>query len=258
MEFILSKVLNFFIYPLNILLTISFLIILFFFLNKKKITKFFSLLFIFLFIFFGIYSLPYFLLKNLEDYIKSSKISYSQLTGIVVLGGGVYPNNIVPKERDETSLSEHAERLTKAVEIYRKNPRIIILFSGGSDLLNKAQGWSDSDNTRKFFIDQGVKEENLIVEDQSRNTFENAKFTKKNFEDKKGKWGLITSASHMPRSFMVFKKNGIILEPISVDYKTGTSEIFWLTFDFYKAIKLWNTVLHEIIGIVYYKLTDKI
>jgi len=62
----------------------------------------------------------------------------------------------------------------------------------------------------------------------------------------------------MSRSFMVFKKNGIILEPILVDYKTGTSKIFWLTFDFYEAVKLWKTLLHEIIGISYYSLTDKI
>jgi len=228
----------------------------FFFLNKKKIIKFFSLLFIFLFFFFGIYSLPNFLLKKLEDYIKSSKISYSQLTGVIVLGGGV-GQGLVPKERNEASLNEAAERLTKALEIYKKNPRIIILFSGFSASL-KPEGWSESDTARKFFIDQGVREENLIFENQSRDTFENVKFSKKILEDKKGNWGLVTSASHMARSFMVFKKNGIILEPISVDYKTGTSKIFWLTFDFYKAVKLWKTLLHEVIGIVYYKLTDKI
>jgi len=62
----------------------------------------------------------------------------------------------------------------------------------------------------------------------------------------------------MARSFMVFKKNGIIVEPIAVDYKTGTSKIFWLTFDFYKAVTLWNILLHEITGTIYYKLTDKI
>jgi len=256
MEFFLSKTLNFFIYPLNILLVNVFLIILFFFLNKKKITKFFALLFIFLFLFFGIYSLPYFLLNKLEDYIKVSKISYSQLTGVIVLGGGV-GKGLVPKERNEASLHEAAERLTKAIEIYKKNPRIIILFSGFSGSL-KPEGWNESDTARKFFIDQGVREENLIFENQSRNTFENVKFSIKIIEDKKGNWGLITSASHMARSFLVFKKNGLILEPISVDYKTGNSKVFWLDFNFYGAINLWNVLLHEIIGISYYKLKDKI
>jgi len=209
-----------------------------------------------LFIFFGIYSLPYFLLNKLEDYIKPSKISYSQLTGVIVLGGNV-GQGLIPKERNEASLNEAAERLTKVVEIYRKNTRTIIIFSGFSGSL-KPEGWSESDTARKFFIDQGVREENLIFEDQSRNTFENAKYSRKVLEDKKGNWGLITSASHMARSFMVFKKNGIIVEPISVDYQTGTSRIFWLTFDFYRAVKLWNILLHEITGIIYYKLTDKI
>jgi len=155
-------------------------------------------------------------------------------------------------------LDRAAERLTKALEIYRKNPRVIILFSGGSGSLIKHRGWNESDNAKKFFMDQGVREENLLFENQSRNTFENVKFSKIILEDKKGYWGLITSASHMARSFMVFKRNGIILEPISVDYKTGTSKIFWLTFDFYEGVKLWGILLHEIVGIFYYKLTDKI
>jgi len=256
MELILSKIINFFIYPLNILLLFTFVIILFFFLNKKKITKFFSLLFIILFIFFGIYSLPYFLLNKLEDYIKASKISYAQLTGVIILGGGA-GKGLVPKERNEASLHEAAERITKALEIYKKNPRVIILFSGFSGSF-KPEGWSESDTVRKFFIDQGVREENLIFENQSKNTFENAKYSKKILEDKKGNWGLITSASHMVRSFMVFKKNGLILEPISVDYKTGTSKVFWLDFSFYRGINLWNILLHEITGIIHYKLTDKI
>jgi len=178
------------------------------------------------------------------------------LTGVIVLGGGV-GQGLVPKERNEASLHEAAERLTKAVEIYRKNPRIIILFSGYSGSL-ELKGWSESDTARKFFIDQGVREENLVFENQSRNTFENVKYSKKFLEDKKGNWGLITSANHMPRSFMVFKKNGIIVEPITVDYKTAISRVFWLDFSFYKGIYLWNILIHEITGIIYYKLTDKI
>jgi hypothetical protein len=34
----------------------------------------------------------------------------------------------------------------------------------------------------------------------------------------------------LSRSFFAFKKQGFILEPISTDYKTGTSKIFWLNF----------------------------
>jgi hypothetical protein len=62
----------------------------------------------------------------------------------------------------------------------------------------------------------------------------------------------------MPRSFFTFKKQGLILEPISVDFKTGTSRIFWINFDISLGLSNWSIVLHELIGITYYKLTNKI
>ena len=78
------------------------------------------------------------------------------------------------------------------------------------------------------------------------------------FRSYPGTWGLITSASHMPRSFFGFKKQGIILEPINVDYKTGTSRMFWINFDIEKGIRNWSIIIHEITGLLYYKITNKI
>jgi uncharacterized SAM-binding protein YcdF (DUF218 family) len=192
----------------------------------------------------------------MEDYIQTSKYPVQQLTGVIVLGGS-FNSGLESKERNEVSLNSSAERLTKTLEIYKKNPRILILFSGFSGEL-KPQGWSESDMAKKFLLDQGVKTDNLIFENQSRNTFENIKYSKDIIANYKGTWGLITSANHMPRSFFTFKKQGLILEPINVDYKTGTSRMFWINFDISSGLHNWNIVLHELIGISYYKLTNKI
>ena len=62
----------------------------------------------------------------------------------------------------------------------------------------------------------------------------------------------------MPRSYFGFKKQGLILEPISVDYQTGTSQIFWINFDIASGLRNWSIIFHEIIGISYYKITGKI
>ena len=257
MEFYLSKILNFFINPLYILsiiiLTQLFII---FFLQSKKLVIFFSKLFLILFLFFGYSPLSNFLLSKIEDHIQSSKYPVQQLTGVIVLGGS-FNSGLQSKERNEVSINNSAERLTKALEIYKKNPRLLILFSGFSGEL-KPQGWSESDMAKKFFLDQGVKLDNLIFENQSRNTFENIKFSKDIIANYKGTWGLITSASHMPRSFFTFKKQGLILEPINVDYKTGTSRMFWIDFNISLGLYNWNIIFHELIGIAYYKVTNKI
>ncbi|MSP06880.1 MAG: YdcF family protein [Candidatus Fonsibacter sp.] len=257
MEFYLSKTLNFFISPLHILYLII-LIQLFtiFFTESKKLVIFFSKVFLILFLFFGYNPLSNFSLSKMEDYILPSKYPIQQLTGVVVLGGS-FNLGLESKERNAVSLNGSAERLTKALEIYKKNPRLLILFSGFSGEL-KPQGWSESDMAKKFFLDQGVKPDNLIFENQSRNTFENIKYSKDIISNYKGTWGLITSANHMPRSFFTFKRQGLILEPISVDYKTGTSIIFWINFDISSGLSNWNIIFHELIGLAYYKVTNKI
>jgi uncharacterized SAM-binding protein YcdF (DUF218 family) len=257
MEFYLSKILNFFINPLYILFIIIIIqLFIIFFIESKKLVIFFSKLFLILFLFFGYIPFSNFLLSKIEDYIQPSKYPIQQLTGVVVLGGS-FETGLESKERNQVFLNSSAERLTKTLEIYKKNPRILILFSGFSNEF-KPQGWSESDMAKKFFIDQGVRIDNLIFENQSRNTFENIKYSKDIINNYKGTWGLITSANHMPRSFFAFKKQGLILEPISVDYKTGTSRIFWINFDISLGLINWNIIFHELIGIAYYKVTNKI
>ena len=257
MEFYLSKILNFFIDPLYILSLVIFIqLFIIFFIQSKKLVILFSKLFLILFLFFGYSPLSNFLLNKMEDYILTSKYPVQQFTGVIVLGGS-FNSGLESKERNEVSLNSSSERLTKALEIYKKNSKILILFSGFSREI-KPHGWSESDMAKKFFLDQGVKLDNLIFENQSRNTFENIKYSKNIIINYKGTWGLITSASHMPRSFFAFKKQGLILEPINVDYKTGTSRMFWINFDISSGLYNWNIILHELIGIAYYKVTNKI
>ena len=257
MEFYLSKIVNFFTNPLYILFLIILIqLFVIFFTESKKLVIFFSKLFLILFLFFGYSPLSNFFLSKIEDYIQPSKFPIQQLTGVVVLGGS-FETGLESKERNQVFLNSSGERLTKALEIYKKNPRILILFSGFSNSI-KPQGWSESDMAKKFFLDQGVRVDNLIFENQSRNTFENIKYSKDIITNYKGTWGLVTSANHMPRSFFAFKKQGLILEPINVDYKTGTSRMFWINFDISLGLRNWSIVLHELIGISYYKLTNKI
>lgn len=257
MEFYVTKVANYLLEPIYILsFFLIILIFLFLFTNFKKLTIFSAKFLLILFLFFGYTPLSNFLLNKLEDFIKPSKYPVQQLKGVIVLGG-IFEPGLKSKERNEVLINAGVERLTKALEIYNKNPKLLILFSGFSGEL-KTQGWSESDMAKKFFLEQGVRLENLIFENKSRNTFENIIYSKDIIRTNKGTWGLVTSASHMPRSYFGFKRQGLILEPIVVDYRTGTSSIFWINFDIKKGLENWNIILHEVVGIFYYKITGKI
>ena len=257
MEFYIAKVANYLLEPLYILS--FFLIILIFFLlftNFKKLTIFSAKFLLILFLFFGYTPLSNFLLNKIEDFIKPSKYPIQQLKGVVVLGG-IFDSGLKSQQRNDVFLNGGAERVTKALELYNKNPKLLILFSGFSQEL-KPQGWSESDMAKKFFLEQGVRSENLIFENKSRNTVENIIYSRDIIKNYRGTWGLITSASHMPRSYFGFKKQGLILEPIIVDYRTGTSPIFWINFNIGLGLSNWSTILHEVVGISYYKITGKI
>ena len=257
MEFYIAKVANLLLDPLHILsFFLLVLVFLLLFTNFKKIIIISSKILLIFFLFFGYTPLSNFLLSKIEDFIKPSRYPIQQLTGVIVLGGS-FSLELESKERNEVLLNDSAERLTKALEIYKKNPKILILFSGYSNKL-KPTGWNESDMAKKFFLDQGVRFENLIFENQSRNTFENIKYSKDIIETYKGTWGLITSANHMPRSYYAFKRQALILEPISVDYKTGTTPMFWMNFDIKKGIENWRLILRETVAIFYYKITGKI
>ena len=257
MEFYIAKVTNYLLEPLYILsFFLLILIFLLLFTNFKKLTIFSSKFLLILFLFFGYTPLSNFLLNKLEDSIKPSKYPVQQLKGVVVLGG-IFDSGLKSQQRNDVFLNGGAERVTKALELYNKNPKLLILFSGFSQEL-KPQGWSESDMAKKFFLEQGVRSENLIFENKSRNTLENIIYSRDIIKNYRGTWGLITSASHMPRSYFGFKKQGLILEPIIVDYRTGTSPIFWINFNIGLGLSNWSTILHEVVGISYYKITGKI
>jgi len=123
MEFYLSKILNFFINPLYILSLIVLIhLFIIFFIQSKKLVIFFSKLLLILFLFFGYSPLSNFLLSKIEDYIQTSKYPVQQLTGVIVLGGS-FNSGFESKERNEVSLNSSAERLTKALEIYKKKSK---------------------------------------------------------------------------------------------------------------------------------------
>ena len=148
MEFYVAKIANYLLQPLYILsFFLVILIFLLLFTNFKKLTIFFAKFLLILFLFFGYTPLSNFLLNKIEDYIKPSRYPIQQLKGVVVLGG-IFDSGLKSQERNDVFLNGGAERLTKALELYNKNPKLMILFSGFSQDF-KPQGWSESDMAKK-------------------------------------------------------------------------------------------------------------
>jgi len=267
--FISSKIVQFLIEPLNLLFLISVLALFFLILRKPIATKLFLWLSVIGFILVGYAPIPESLARILENSIEKvdlKTIPSEQIAGIIILGGAISGEDIAI-DRGEITIGSAAERVTKGLELIRRHPNLPFIFSGFSGRVTP-RGMSEADAFKQLITEQGLAEitqSTAYYENQSRNTYENAVYSKKIIDQlgvgnpsiKTGLWLLVTSATHMPRSVKNFEKQGIQIIPIPVDYQTANT-LQWKEFNITDGAVLWNRLLHEYIGIVAYKLTGKI
>lgn len=143
---------------------------------------------------------------------------------IVMLGGGATLDT--PNLGFKGHLSGFAaNRLITTVELYKKL-NVPIIISGGK--VFKSTG-TESEISKNILITMGIPENKIIIENQSINTTENAKYTKKILDKYNLKNPiLVTSAFHMPRAVLQFKKFNTAVLPFPTDYQTNIKGSFEL------------------------------
>ena len=150
-------------------------------------------------------------------------------------------------------------RVTAAVELARRYPQARLVFSGGSGRL-LMHPRTEAEDTRRLWIAMGVAPERITVEDRSRNTDENARFTAALVKPAPGqRWLLVTSAFHMPRSVGLFRAASFPVVPYPVDYRTtGTWEDLLPPRDALIGLSRFGIAAREWIGLAVYRLTGRI
>jgi uncharacterized SAM-binding protein YcdF (DUF218 family) len=154
----------------------------------------------------------------LEDRFPRPDLT-APVDGIIVLGGSV--DTLVSKGRGVSALNEAGERLTKGAALAKRFPDARLVFS--CEILY--DGMTEAAGAKQFFARFGLAPERLILQDRSRNTVENAAFTRKLVDPQPGeRWLLVTSAFHMPRAV------GFEVIPWPVDYRTSGGDEIWRFF----------------------------
>lgn len=148
-----------------------------------------------------------------------------------------------------------ADRFTESLSLYQSNIIDKIIITGGSGLIDD-QDYSESPLLASLALKYGIPDTVILLETKSRNTFENALFTKPLIDSLEvNNCLIITSAFHMDRSLKCFKKVGINAIGYPTDFRAST-----LDFSIYSfvpstgALGSWETLLHEWFGLAYYKL----
>ena len=205
----------------------------------------------------GFSPLGYLVLYPLEQRFPPWDAAQGAPDGIIVLGGSVDAD--LSAAHGTAVVSGAADRVIAAAALAHRYPDARVLFTGGSGSLvsNDAR---EADYAASLFESLGIARSRLLMERRSRNTQENAEFSRTLAAPKDGEqWLLVTSAYHMPRSIGLFRKAGFDVEAYPVDWRVGGRE------DFLKFVVVSqegfervNAGIREWIGLVAYRLSGKI
>lgn len=181
----------------------------------------------------------------------------ARIDGIVVLGGGM--DTGVETARSSWELNRAGDRFVEALRLALRHPEARIVIAGGGSALNPGQV-PEAEAAARFFRDFGIAPERLVLDDQSRNTEENALNAKAVGQPKPGEtWVLVTSAFHMPRSVGLFRRADFAVVPWPADYMSSGNETFGPKFDeVAENLAISNIALREWAGLLGYYVTGRI
>lgn len=179
--------------------------------------------------------------------------------GIVLSGMLMYD-----AKNDVSKFNGNVDRLLQVLPKLKKKEIKYLLFTGGSGDLYHPEN-KEAEILKRYLKSIEWDTSNFLFESESRNTYENAKFSanllNEEFKDlNTKKIILITSAGHMRRSIACFESQGIQVDYLSTNRFAGPRK-----FEFehclipnMSALSGWNHLLHEVVGYLTYQVSGKI
>jgi uncharacterized SAM-binding protein YcdF (DUF218 family) len=157
------------------------------------------------------------LMEPLEERFPAPARLPDRVAGIIVLGGVVETRQ--SNSIGQVSLNGRAERITAFVYLAKLYPEAKLVYSGGDGIKSEAE------NAKPLLVTLGIPEARLILETKSRDTQENAAFSRELVKPAAGEtWILVTSANHMPRAMGTFRRLGWTVVAYPVDYRQVGSD----------------------------------
>lgn len=172
----------------------------------------------------------------------------------VVLGG---IGKVDPTEK-RIEFTNSADRLMKALELYHQKKIKKILITGGSGSVLHPED-KEAIYIYQYLKNIQVPDRDIIIESQSRNTYENAIFTKRILDSLHLNKSivLITSGYHLRRSIAVFEKQGYKeIVPYPAERLSGPRkfELDHCLLPHPDAMSTLYKYIHEWIGMIIYKI----
>jgi uncharacterized SAM-binding protein YcdF (DUF218 family) len=254
--FTLSKIFGFFALPSNFLLSLGILGVLLLCTRLTRLASWLIVTSIVLLAVAALSPLGNALILPLEQRFPPWDPSHGPPDGIVMLGGVISPE--ISTERNSIALQEGGARLLVTAELGLRYPKARIIISGGPSSIVYDEPPEAGIAVREL-VALGIAHDRITAEEQSRNTVENAVFSRLIANPQPGeRWIVVTSAFHMPRAIATFRAAGFPIEAYPADYRTRGPADVLRPFDVASSgLSRADTAMHEWTGLLIYRLTGK-
>jgi len=255
MFFILSKTAAFLLLPSNLFFTIGFIGIVLLATRWRRAGVGLAVASVLLFGVAGYLPVGQLLIHPLENRFPPWDAERGAPDGVIVLGGAIAPG--LTLNRGVPAVTRSVGRIFALVKLARQFPSARIIYSGGNASLFPG-GPAEADVLYRVLDVFGVPRQRVTLERRSRNTAENAAFSKAIARPRLGeRWLLVTSAVHMPRAIGCFRRVGFPVEAYPVDWTTFRRLQLFPSPSMSAGLERADFAVHEWLGLLAYWVTGR-
>lgn len=188
--------------------------------------------------------------------MPGKKIQAMKVHDAAIVLGGMFEYD---SDLDRISIRRQGDRIIQAVSLYKSKKVRKLILSGDSGFVTD-RGLHEAKQLKKLLVEWGIPEADILTEDQSKNTHENAEMTAemlRNDHPELKSFILVTSGLHMKRAYACFLNEGIRCTAFSTDlYVTRSRNYYWDQYLIpnFENLTLWGKLLKETSGFATYRM----
>ncbi|MGE0232666.1 MAG: YdcF family protein [Flavobacteriaceae bacterium] len=178
-----------------------------------------------------------------------------KVDGIILLGG--FLDTTTGATIGTVEFNEAADRFVAFAALARRHPQARLIVSGGTNTLI-TEDVAEAPEAVRAASSLGIDPARIIVESESRDTYENAVYSRRVADPAPGeRWLLVTSAYHMPRAVGCFRKAGFDVVAVPVDHRVTAAALTRTFNEASGGLARLDEAVREWIGLVAYRLTGR-
>ncbi len=203
----------------------------------------------------GVWPVGEWVFYPLERRFETNPELPAEVHGVIVLSGS--EDAVTSSLWKQPEVGEAAERMLAFMAMARRFPEAKLVYTGGTGSMVD-QAFKGADCARQLLEQQGLDVDRVVFERESRNTFENAVFTREMMKPGENEnWLVITTAWHMPRTMGIFRQAGWSVIPWPVDHWSQPGRLCRVQWDPAGHLYDLKIAVKEWVGLLAYYVTGK-